>query len=273
MSVSARRWAVNGDSWRASLAQLRVPAGLALSLWLLLMVFIPISHWTNGLAAVRQLVVYSVILQSLAVFFILQAAWGWWRTLITLLATAGLTLFIEMAGTHTGWLFGAYHYTDHLQPQIGNVPLLIPLAWFMMLPPAWAVAERFRARPWLFAAVAAGAMTAWDLFLDPQMVGWDLWRWDQPGGYFGIPWHNYLGWFATAFLLTLLLRPAQLPRKPLLGIYAITWFLETFGLLFFWGLPGPALVGSLVMGAFLVIGIRETRGAATDKRPASRSLC
>ena len=40
----------------------------------------------------------------------------------------------EAIGSKTGFPFGAYHYTDRLQPQLLGVPLLIPLAWLMMLP-------------------------------------------------------------------------------------------------------------------------------------------
>jgi putative membrane protein len=57
-----------------------------------------------------------------------------------------------------------------------------------------------------------------------------------------------VGWWGTAVLLTALIQPKNLPTKPLLIIYTITWFLETFGLLFFWDLIGPGLVGGAVMG-------------------------
>jgi hypothetical protein len=49
----------------------------------------------------------------------------------------------------------------------------------------------------------------------------------------------------------------DLPARPLIAIYAITWALETIGLLFFWGLPGPALVGGAVMGLVLLLALRR----------------
>jgi hypothetical protein len=50
---------------------------------------------------------------------------------------------------------------------------LVPLAWLMMLPPAWAVARLVAGGPGIaFILTAALAFTAWDLFLDPQMVAW-----------------------------------------------------------------------------------------------------
>jgi putative membrane protein len=141
------------------------------------------------------------------------------------------------------------------------VPLLIPLAWLMMFPAAWAVAYRIVGR-WggvPFVIVSALAMTAWDLFLDPQMVAWGLWTWAEPGGYFGIPWQNYLGWLLATALITAAVRPGDLPTGPFLLIYIVTWLLETIGLLFFWGLPGPALVGFVGMGSLIWLARQQRR--------------
>jgi putative membrane protein len=141
------------------------------------------------------------------------------------------------------------------------VPLLIPLAWLMMLPPAWAVGSWLSGtdRGLRFVLVSAGAFTAWDLFLDPQMVAWGYWQWATPGGYFGIPWLNFGGWFLSSALITLVARPSALPIKPLLLIYIITWLLQSIGQALFWAMPGPALVGFLVMGSFVLLTIRRGR--------------
>jgi putative membrane protein len=237
------------------LASLSPIVSVLLAVWVITMISLPIVRHIWGEPGVRWGVVVGVTLQAVTVFFILFAAWGAARTVFTALGVSVLAWAAEAVGASTGWLFGAYHYTDKLQPQLAHVPLLIPLAWLMILPPAWAVAQRLTGstRGWRFVAVSALAMTAWDLFLDPQMVAWGLWVWEDSGGYFGIPWHNYLGWLAVSALMTLVLRPPRLPVLPLLFIYTITWVLETIGLLAFWGLPGPALVGFLVMGLLVVL--------------------
>jgi uncharacterized membrane protein len=81
------------------------------------------------------------------------------------------------------------------------------------------------------------------------MVAWGFWVWAEPSGYFGIPWHNFLGWLLTAALMTVAVRPKNLPTPPFFLIYVVTWLLETIGLLVFWGLSGPALVGFVGMGS------------------------
>lgn len=239
------------------------PALALIGAWLLCMIFVPIVNWVGGAAALRPFIVLSVLLQAGAVLAVLYSAWGG-RYLLTIgLIVAVFTFGVEYVGSHTGFPFGDYRYTDVLQPQLGNVPLLIPVAWLMMLPCAWAVAHLFRASRWQFALASGLALTAWDLFLDPQMVHWQLWLWQEPGGYFGIPWQNYLGWWATGAVLTWLINPKDVPTRPLLLIYSLTWFLETFGLAFFWGLVGPAVVGGLAMGVCMIWGWQSGRKRET----------
>jgi putative membrane protein len=193
-----------------------------------------------------------VVLQAAAVLATLESVLGWGRATSIGLAIAVMGWTAEFIGSRTGFPFGRYRYTDRLQPQLGHVPLLIPLAWLMMLPPAWGVASLITGGRGLpFILVSALALTVWDLYLDPQMVGWRLWVWEKPGGYYGIPWINYLGWMLASGIMTAVLCPPELPEMPLALIYTITWLLETVGLGVFWRQPGPALCGFLGMGGML----------------------
>jgi lycopene beta-cyclase len=243
--------------WRAPRPYL-----VLLAAWVVMMIALPIVRATSSKAVFDWGVSLSVLLQAAAVLSVLYAAWGGRRTLQTAVLVAALTWAIEWLGSTTGFPFGPYSYTAALRPQLFHVPLLIPLAWLMMLPIAWAIAARLTggARGWRFVALSALALTAWDLFLDPQMVAWGYWVWDNPVGYFGIPWSNYAGWLLTGAFITLAARPKELPLRPLLLIYTVTWFLEWFGLIFFWGLVGPGLVGFVGMGVFVLLGWRVARG-------------
>jgi putative membrane protein len=239
------------------------PTVALLVAWVLVMVATPILIGVFGPNARPWVIMVGVTAQTAAVLSILHYAWGTSRTLRAGAAVALLAWAAEYIGSQTGFPFGHYAYSALLQPQLGHVPLVIPFAWLMMLPAAWAVASRLvgtrRLLP--FTTVSAIALTAWDLFLDPQMVAWGFWEWASPGGYFGIPWVNFLGWFLVGGLVTAVVRPGQLPEKPLLIVYGVTWALETIGLLVFWQLPGPALVGFAVMGVLLVLAVRA-RGSA-----------
>ena len=252
-SANPRRWA------QALLAVLAQPRYWLIVAWALTMISIPIIRWVVGDSVLHWGVIAGVLLQAAAVLVVVHAAWGTRETLRVVAIVVPLSWLVERIGSTTGIPFGSYYYTPSLAPLLGGVPLIIPIAWLMMLPPAWAVAAAITGRSsgWRFVVVSALAFTAWDLFLDPQMVGWGYWVWNQPGGYFGIPWINFFGWFLAAALITLAVRPQQPPITPLLVVYTITWFLQSVGQAVFWHMLGPALVGFVGMGAFVVLSIRS----------------
>lgn len=247
----------------------RIQSGL-IATWILAMIMLPILKWIFGRDIIPFGVTFALLVQFTAVLSITWTQLGGRQTLIMLGLVATATWGIEYVGSSTGFPFGAYDYTDILQPQFGHVPLLIPLAWFMMLPSAWVVAASITGRhnTWLYVIVSALAITAWDLFLDPQMVDWGFWVWSNPGGYFGIPWSNYAGWLLTGVIVTLLVRPYRfnLPALPLLTVYGVVWFLQSIGLAVFWGIPGPALFGSLAMGLLLFWAVRNYRSQQESNR-------
>jgi len=267
---SRRGPAVAGWRWRASLPVSRLSLVL-IGVWVVIMIAVPIVKWTLGEEAIYPLLNLSVVLQAGAVFSILYTAWGGRQTVRIAAIVTMVTFAAEALGSHTGFPFGRYDYTERLQPQLFHVPLLIPLAWFMMAPSAWAVANHYRRKSWQFIVVSALALVAWDLLLDPQMVHWDLWQWESAGLYFGIPLSNYAGWFLVAVILTWLVRPRNLPLIPLLIVFTVTWFLEVFGLAFFWGMPGPAIIGGLAMGFFGWLGWRAAIRASREQESGSSS--
>lgn len=198
-------------------------------------------------------------------FALLHQAWrgGWTSAFILFLCTAGVGLGLEVLGVATGLVYGPYHYTGLLGYKVfGLVPLMIPLAWFMMGAPSMAMAERLvpsRLPRWgralLIAAISALIMTSWDLAMDPMMVAGGHWVWERPGEYFGIPIQNYLGWWLTAFTAVLLYQALSAKREnpdkqqPVwlaLLFYAVAG-LSTAAIDIIAGLPGPGFVGAFVM--------------------------
>lgn len=168
----------------------------------------------------------------------------------------GLGFLAELVGTRTGKPFGHYAYSGKLGPRVGGVPVLAAAAWAMMARPAWVVAGRLERRPARRALIAAGALTAWDVFLDPRMVREGYWRWPGGGRYEDVPASNFLGWAATGagvFGLWALLDPWDEPELnggTALALYAWTWGGETFANAALWGEPRVALAGGTAMGAF-----------------------
>ena len=181
-----------------------------------------------------------------------------------LVGSAGALGFAaELAGVATGRPFGHYTYSGQLGPRVGGVPVAAAGAWAMMARPAWVVAglavgRRRAAR----VALAAGALTAWDVFLDPRMAREGYWSWPGGGRYEGIPASNFAGWLVTSagvFAVWALLDGDDDPRLDgdgALALYLWTWVGETFANVAIWRRPRVALAGGAAMGLFAVPALR-----------------
>jgi len=144
--------------------------------------------------------VYLLALPAI-VWLVLRESVGLRRAVIMLGWGSAVGLAAELLGTTTGWPFGAYKYTEFLEPQFfGHVPVFIPLSWFAMSVVALWLATTVTTRPVGRVVLAATAMVCWDLVLDPAMVvGWPVWIWSDPAGvYYGMPLINLIGWWVTS---------------------------------------------------------------------------
>lgn len=142
---------------------------------------------------------------ALGVFLISRTGWRW---LPAFMAVYTLSLGSELLGTTVGLPFGPYHYTDGLGLKwFAHVPVLIPLSWFMMALPSFALARR-RLGPGApgIRRVLLGSLIllSWDLALDPAMSRFtSYWVWGSSGPYYGMPWLNLFGWYVTGLVLML----------------------------------------------------------------------
>lgn len=192
-------------------------------------------------------------------------AWGAVRSAAALVFVLASTLLIEWVGSTTGFPFGGYSYTAGLRPQIAGVPVIVPLAWFAMGIPALVIGRRLSEDRLGRVFLAALALTAWDLFLDPQMVDEGHWVWTVQGLYEGIPLTNYAGWILAGVIVLgvvdLVVGAETVPpSRPLMTLY--TWWavMNTIGLIVFFGLPIAGVVGGAAMGGLVYLAWRrETR--------------
>ena len=131
----------------------------------------------------------------LMLFSIFHAAYvlGWRHTLLFFGITVAVSWSYEHVGVETGLIYGAYHYTDALGLKLGLVPIIIPIAWFMMIYPSYILANLIGSGRqmimreknknnnnnnrtslaqilWL-SFLSAVIMTAWDLVVDPYLSG------------------------------------------------------------------------------------------------------
>ncbi len=197
----------------------------------------------------------SVLLMTAAgaVHATVHRGWRWAGALYGTTAVVGLA--VEALGTATGFPFGEYRYGQRLGPMLLDVPLLIPLAWCMAAYPMLLMARRLATARWAVTLIGAWTITAWDLFLDPQMVGEGHWSFADPTpalpGSPGIPLTNYAGWFLTGLLIFWLLdhlprttADDRMPAVLLLWMYAS----NVMAAAVFFDRPAVAVWGALAMG-------------------------
>ena len=191
------------------------------------------------------------------------------RAIVAAGAVVVTTYFVEVLGSTTGFPFGTYDYTSALTPQVAGVPLLVSFAWAGITLVAYGMFAGGGAR-WVQLSMMAASITAWDVFLDPQMVGEGYWQW-QPASlaFRGIPFVNYAGWFATALINSALVR--VICRAPhavkshgaiqqlSIATYTTLTVLSTIGFVFFFDDVVVAAVGAVAMGTCLWWGLRRSR--------------
>lgn len=206
----------------------------------------------------------------LALFCLLHAIHmlGWRRALAFFGLCAVLSWAAEQHSILSGNV-GEYYYTGVLGPKLGQVPYIIPLTWFVMMYPSHVMtdlivervpATRRQTIPMAMwaALLTATVMTAWDLALDPYMVGVEkAWVWVDGGPYFGVPFANYFGWIHVVFLIDLIYRLVAngLPLAPIgrvgatvallpVGVYAM----NTLSSMVAGSPPETRLIAAFAMG-------------------------
>lgn len=184
------------------------------------------------------------------------------RWILALVVTYVVALASELVGTSYGLPFGAYSYGPLLGTKwFGEVPWPIPLSWFLMAIPAYALStHRFPDSRGLRIGFATLILVVWDLSLDPAMS--DLtsyWTWDQPGIYHGMPLINLVGWTLTGGVLVALMEALDANRWS--RRLSVRWCAVYYGLTVLMPLgmlvaaAAWVAVGTSLAGLGLILGI------------------
>lgn len=111
-----------------------------------------------------------------------------------------LGFMVELAGVHTGLVFGSYHYGETLGPKLMDTPLIIGVNWLMLVYMVYAITQKMELN--FISQVFTGAfiLLLYDLLLEPVAIQLDFWSW----GGSGIPLQNYLAWLLiSAIFITI----------------------------------------------------------------------
>jgi flavin-dependent dehydrogenase/uncharacterized membrane protein len=264
------------------------------------------EHWLLGLLLVALLVFWggvaltgrplgspygarAVLFVALGAGFCLLHArrWRGWRfawmfAALTLTSSA----LAETIGVVTGRLFGAYAYGPALQGRLGGlVPVVIPLAWYVVSYVSYAAAAALVAPlPGRRAATPARAITravtaavlfvGYDVVADPNHLHRGGWTYPGGGAYLGVPLQNFAAWFVlglTGFLVAEWIRRDSASRPgssgATLGVLTYVALLVHESLYAGWiaGHSAASVVGLAV--AAVVLFIWRSRPMATLREP------
>lgn len=135
------------------------------------------------------------------------------NTLVFGLITVATGFGFEVLGTGVGVPFGKYYYTDFLGEKFLNVPIVVPLIWFVITYIAFSQSvpyfkgklgnESYVKILGIASLVAFGAL-AWDLLVDPMFSSYGYWVWENNGSTLtlsGVPVSNFVGWLFVVFLM------------------------------------------------------------------------
>ena len=137
--------------------------------------------------------------------------YGWMPFVVFFILTFVISWSYETSSILSGFPFGHYVYADKLGPKLWLVPMLIMPAYFSMGYIAWTIGhillDRFDnqlvgAEVVLVPVLASFVMVMWDLCIDPaSSTVTRAWIWRDGGGYFGVPFVNFLGWYLCVFTI------------------------------------------------------------------------
>ena len=172
---------------------------------------------------------------------------------ITVLLLGGIIGFIaEVAGVHSGVIFSGYWYTDVLDPQLMNVPLVMISAWIVLIGYVRQMLIGCSCSRWLIVVLASSWMTVIDLVIDPLAAGvLGYWRWLEQGVYYGIPAHNFVGWF-TVSLVIFSSRPEPAVKNTWAQHTGLSIILFFTVLSWNYGLVLPGIIGILLCGLHIM---------------------
>ena len=101
---------------------------------------------------------------------------------------------IEVAGVHTGLLFGEYAYGDNLGVKFWGTPLIIGANWFFLVYTTAAIFEKTNMSEALKILLASLSMLLYDVVMEQVAPKMDMWSWKQVE----VPFQNYFTWFVIA---------------------------------------------------------------------------
>lgn len=143
----------------------------------------------------QQLTAINLLFASTVVFLIHRK---WTTPFVLAMLMVGLAgWLVELAGVHTGVIFGDYTYGQALGWGLWGIPFMIGLNWMILIYCTGTMANNIQQPVAVQASIGAALMVLLDIFIEPFAIQFDLWQWQGDA----IPIQNYVAWYIIAWIM------------------------------------------------------------------------
>ena len=131
--------------------------------------------------------------------------------------------FVEVAGVHTGMIFGKYRYGQTLGTQLFEVPLVIGANWLLLVYCSSISVKTvfanirhksFFTSIFIQSIIASLLMVGLDYLIEPVAISLDFWHWQSDE----IPIQNFQAWFLISVILNYLFLNTKFSKENPLAI-------------------------------------------------------
>lgn len=158
------------------------------------------------------------LLLSFIILMIYQENYSW-KLLVSFLFCYLIGFLAEYLGVNFGLIFGEYAYPPTLGPQLGGVPIIIGINWFIITFCMWAFYARFNWPIILRILIAIISTVLLDILIEPVAIALGFWQWENDV----IPLQNYIGWASIAAMIFIVFALLRIPVKNSISNHLLLW--------------------------------------------------
>jgi putative membrane protein len=125
----------------------------------------------------------------------------------------------EYLGVNFGLIFGDYIYPDTLGPQLGGVPAIIGINWFLLTFCVASIIFPLKLNLIVKILIATALTVLIDFLIEPVAMELNFWNWDNNE----IPFQNYVGWAIISFLIYSFYAIIKLPLENKISLVLLIW--------------------------------------------------
>lgn len=133
----------------------------------------------------------------------------------------------EYLGVNYGLIFGEYIYPETLGPQLGGVPMIIGINWFLITFCVATLIYPLKINVFLKILLATIITVFIDVLIEPVAMELNFWNWE----YNVVPIQNYVGWAVISFLIFSFYSMVKLPVKNKISKVLLFWQVVFFAVL------------------------------------------